>query len=275
MQNRLAQFGQQSIIPIQATGKYGDQFFDLPQVKPFSLKLLKAKGRPNQNPFKKNIRDEINSKEIDMDKPFFEVFNHPNQNYLKIINSEELRPQIIYYYHSPNISQNEQVIVDKDNADLVERAIKNQHADIRKLEVIQQRILLKEKLQKEIKQEMQKKFKQKQEQEDDIKLPSQNLNFNYSSNFIAQKPQNYDQALQQSKSQITLQSQFKDIQESLYELQRIQEQNKQKEILKKQQEEESFKQKIESVQRYGYKNWKCSSQELRALIQKDKLKKHI
>ncbi|CAD8055722.1 unnamed protein product [Paramecium primaurelia] len=273
MQNRFAQFGQQSIIPLKATGKFGDQFFDLPQVKPFSLKLLKAKGRPNQIVQRKI--DEIIPKEIQMDKPFFEVINPPNHNYMRMINSEELRPQISYYYHAPNNQQNEQVTVDQDNADLVERAIKNQHADIRKLQALQQRIILRERLQKEIKQEMQLKQQKIEQQMEEIQESKQNSNFILCRNLNSIKPQKYDSAIQQSKSQITMQSQFKDIQDSLLELQRIQELNKQKEQITKQEQEESFKKKIDSVQRYTQKNWKCSSQELRALIKQDKQKKQI
>ncbi|CAD8160003.1 unnamed protein product [Paramecium octaurelia] len=272
MQNRFAQFGQQSIIPLKATGKFGDQFFDLPQVKPFSLKLLKAKGRPNQILQRKV--DEGIPKEIRMDKPFFEVFNPPNQHYMNMIHSEELRPQISYYYHAPNNQPNEQVTVDKDNAYLVESAIQNQHADIRKLEALQQRIILKERVQKEIKLEMQLKQLKKEKQMAELQESTSNSNLNFS-NVKLKKPQNYDTAIQQSKSQITLQSQFKEIQDSLLELQRIQELNKQKEQLIKQEQEESFIKKIESVQRYTQKNWKCSSQELRALIKKDKQKKQF
>lgn len=81
MNNRLASAGQASLIPVRATGNIGSDFFKQPQAVGSSLQLLKKKQRHNELREKGYLVDDDpkeKTEEIDMDLPFYEVFDPPN-----------------------------------------------------------------------------------------------------------------------------------------------------------------------------------------------------
>lgn len=80
----------------------GDEFFNTPQTNPQSLKLLKKKAMHEELREKGYLVDEKLPKEIPMDIPFYEVFDPPNENYMKIFHPKDLESKVAYYYHSPN-----------------------------------------------------------------------------------------------------------------------------------------------------------------------------
>ncbi|CAK70757.1 unnamed protein product (macronuclear) [Paramecium tetraurelia] len=278
MSNRLVAIGQNSLIPIKATGKLGDEFFDKPEYEPNQMELLRKKERHQELRDKGYlVKDKLNE-DVPDDIPFYEIFDPPNENYRKIFYPQDLKSQVAYYYHSPHFENNEQFLVDEEDIEQAEQAIKYQEEANRRKESKLQRLNQQFKKQKELEAEIERRQRQDQAIENvkrerilskqPISSPSKNQPKKVSPHLPFK---NYGLAIVGPKGKMSMQKDNKI--------------NKTNKIVQKQQqktEEDNDNQKKKTVTfaeedevKYIPKNWKSSSEEFRELIKQNKKSKKL
>ncbi|CAD8054954.1 unnamed protein product [Paramecium primaurelia] len=273
MSNRLVAIGQNSLIPIKATGKLGDEFFDKPEYEPNSMELLKKKERHQELRDKGYLIKDKLIEDVPDDIPFYEIFDPPNENYRKIFYPQDLKSKVAYNYHSPNFENNEQFLVDQEDIEQAEQAIKQQQEANMRKESKLQRLNQQFKKQKELEAEIERRQRQDQAIENvkreriSSKHPISSPSKNQPQKVSPHLPfKNYGLAIVGPKGKMSMQ---KD--------------NKNNKVLSKKQqkiEDDDENQKKKTVTfaeedevKYIPKNWKSQSEELREIIKQNKKNK--
>ncbi|CAD8069509.1 unnamed protein product [Paramecium sonneborni] len=273
--SRLVNIGQNSLIPIKATGKLGDEFFDKPQYEPTSMALLKKKER-HQELIDKGylIKDKL-VEDVPDDIPFYEIFDPPNENYRKIFYPQDLKSQVAYYYHSTNFDNNEQFLVDQEDIEQAELAIRLQEEANRKKDSKLQRLNQQFKKQKELEAEIEKRQRQNEAIENVkrerilSKQPVSSPSKNQSQKASPHLPfKNYGLAIVGPKGKVSMQKDIKNNKANSKQLQKTDEDN-----------DNSKKKTVtfaeEDDVQYIPKNWKSQSEEFREMIKQNKKSKKL